>query len=75
MALVYTLPNDWKQLWQQTLPDWLSEVYVGKLSANRNLLIDISPDFPFQITSLDAAGSNLLLAKTTNGAYGLGHWC
>ncbi|AJJ58697.1 AsmA family protein [Yersinia pseudotuberculosis] len=63
VALVYTLPNDWKQLWQQTLPDWLSEVYVGKLSANRNLLIDISPDFPFQITSLDAAGSNLLLAK------------
>ncbi|AHK19263.1 hypothetical protein [Yersinia similis] len=63
VALVYTLPNDWKQQWQQTLPDWLSEVYVGKLSANRNLLIDISPDFPFQITSLDATGSNLLLAK------------
>ncbi|MFW5388068.1 MULTISPECIES: AsmA family protein [unclassified Yersinia (in: enterobacteria)] len=63
VALVYTLPADWKQQWQQTLPSWLSEVYVGKLSANRNLLIDISPDFPFQITSLDAAGTNLLLAK------------
>ncbi len=63
VALVYTLPADWKQQWQQTLPNWLSEVYVGKLSANRNLLIDISPDFPFQITSLDAAGSNLQLAK------------
>ncbi|WP_145554436.1 AsmA family protein [Yersinia canariae] len=63
VALVYTLPADWKQQWQQTLPSWLSEVYVSKLSANRNLLIDISPDFPFQITSLDAAGTNLLLAK------------
>ncbi|ARB83248.1 MULTISPECIES: AsmA family protein [Yersinia] len=63
VALVYTLPADWKQQWQQTLPNWLSEVYVGKLSANRNLLIDINPDFPFQITSLDAAGTNLLLAK------------
>lgn len=63
VALVYTLPADWKQQWQQTLPHWLSEVYVGKLNANRNLLIDISPDFPFQITSLDAAGTNLLLAK------------
>ncbi|CNG37097.1 AsmA family protein [Yersinia intermedia] len=63
VALVYTLPVDWKQQWQQTLPNWLSEVYVGKLSANRNLLIDINPDFPFQITSLDAAGTNLLLAK------------
>ncbi|MFV8798944.1 AsmA family protein [Yersinia sp. LJYL362] len=63
VALVYTLPVDWKQQWQQTLPNWLSEVYVSKLSANRNLLIDISPDFPFQITSLDAAGTSLLLAK------------
>jgi hypothetical protein len=63
VALVYTLPADWKQQWQQTLPNWLSEVYVGKLSANRNLLIDTSPDFPFQITSLDAAGTHLLLAK------------
>ena len=63
VALVYTLPTDWKQQWQQTLPNWLSEVYISKLNANRNLLIDISPDFPFQITSLDAAGINLLLAK------------
>ncbi|HHT8827844.1 TPA: AsmA family protein [Yersinia enterocolitica] len=63
VALVYTLPTDWKQQWQQTLPNWLSEVYVSKLNANRNLLIDISPDFPFQITSLDVAGTNLLLAK------------
>ncbi|MGH1476644.1 AsmA family protein [Yersinia proxima] len=63
VALVYTLPTDWKQQWQQTLPNWLSEVYISKLNANRNLLIDISPDFPFQITSLDAAGTNLLLAK------------
>ncbi|MGE4801509.1 AsmA family protein [Yersinia hibernica] len=63
VALVYTLPSDWKQQWQQTLPSWLSEVYISKLSANRNLLIDISPEFPFQITSLDAAGTNLLLAK------------
>ncbi|MBX9496711.1 AsmA family protein [Yersinia enterocolitica] len=63
VALVYTLPTDWKQQWQQTLPNWLSEVYISKLNANRNLLIDINPDFPFQITSLDAAGTNLLLAK------------
>lgn len=63
VALVYTLPSNWKQQWQQTLPNWLSEVYVSKLSANRNLLIDINPDFPFQITSLDAVGTHLLLAK------------
>ncbi|MBS0057004.1 AsmA family protein [Yersinia sp. Marseille-Q3913] len=69
VALVYTLPADWKQQWQQTLPNWLSEVYIGKLSGSRNLLIDISPNFPFQITSLDAAGTDLLLAK--NHQWGL----
>lgn len=69
VALVYTLPTDWKQQWQQTLPNWLSEVYVSKLSGSRNLLIDISPDFPFQITSLDTAGTDLLLAK--NHQWGL----
>ncbi|EEQ10325.1 hypothetical protein ymoll0001_260 [Yersinia mollaretii ATCC 43969] len=69
VALVYTLPADWKQQWQQTLPNWLSEVYVSKLSGSRNLLIDISPDFPFQITSLDTAGTDLLLAK--NHQWGL----
>ncbi|ENA1730642.1 AsmA family protein [Yersinia ruckeri] len=63
VALEYTLPENWQQLWQQKLPDWLSEVLVTKLSASRNLLIDINPDFPFQITALDGFGNNLLLVK------------
>lgn len=62
-ALEYTLPNDWRGLWLQQLPHWLAEVYVNKLTTNRNLIIDINPAFPFQITALDGYGSNLLLAR------------
>ncbi len=62
-ALEYTLPIDWRELWLKPLPDWLAEVYVTKLTTNRNLIIDINPAFPFQITALDGYGSNLLLAR------------
>lgn len=62
-ALEYTLPSDWRGLWLQQLPHWLAEVYVNKLTTNRNLIIDINPAFPFQITALDGYGSNLLLAR------------
>ena len=62
-ALEYSLPSDWRGLWLQQLPHWLAEVYVNKLTTNRNLIIDINPAFPFQITALDGYGSNLLLAR------------
>jgi hypothetical protein len=62
-ALEYTLPSDWRELWLQSLPHWLAEVYVNKLTTNRNLIIDINPAFPFQVTALDGYGSNLLLAR------------
>ncbi len=62
-ALEYTLPSNWRELWLQPLPSWLAEVYVAKMNTNRNLIIDINPDFPFQLTSLDGNGSNLLLAS------------
>ncbi|GAB7262926.1 hypothetical protein DaDZ19_45980 [Dickeya ananatis] len=62
-GMEYTLPENWRQRWQQTLPDWLSEVELRKFSANHNLLIDINPAFPFQLTALDGFGNNLLLAR------------
>lgn len=62
-ALEYTLPINWRSLWLQPLPHWLAEVYISKMTTNRNLIIDINPDFPFQLTALDGYGSNLLLAK------------
>lgn len=62
-GLEYTLPLNWRERWMETLPSWLESVQVTKLSASRNLIIDINPDFPFQMTALDGNGSNLLMAR------------
>ncbi|QKJ89093.1 AsmA family protein [Paramixta manurensis] len=62
-GLEYTLPDNWRDRWMQPLPGWLDSVAVTKFSGNRNLVIDINPDFPFQMTALDGNGSNLLMAR------------
>jgi len=62
-GLEYTLPQNWRERWQQTLPDWLDSVLITRATANRNLIIDINPAFPFQMTSLDGNANNLLLAR------------
>ncbi|WP_410012809.1 AsmA family protein [Sodalis sp. C49] len=62
-GLEYTLPGQWLDSWLQPLPSWLADVQVNKFTANRNLLIDINPAFPFQITALDGYGKNLVLAR------------
>lgn len=62
-GLEYTLPHNWRERWQQTLPDWLDSVLITRATANRNLIIDINPAFPFQMTSLDGNANNLLLAR------------
>ncbi|MFU0850925.1 AsmA family protein [Kluyvera cryocrescens] len=68
-GLEYTLPQNWKTLWMAPLPAWLQNVTLKKFGANRNLVIDIDPDFPWQITALDGYGANLQLAK--NGQWGI----
>lgn len=62
-GLEYTLPQTWREHWLAKLPGWLDSVEVTKFAANRNLIIDINPAFPFQLTSLDGNGSNLLMAR------------
>ena len=62
-GLEYTLPENWKTLWMEQLPPWLQSVTLKKFGASRNLVIDIDPDFPWQITALDGYGANLQLAK------------
>lgn len=68
-GLEYTLPENWKQLWMDPLPAWLQSVTLSKFTASRNLVIDIDPAFPWQITSLDGYGDNLQVAK--NGSWGV----
>ncbi|EII3932948.1 AsmA family protein [Salmonella enterica] len=62
-GLEYTLPENWKQLWMKPLPDWLNSLTLKKFSASRNLVIDIDPAFPWQITALDDYGANLELVQ------------
>ncbi|RPE01126.1 AsmA family protein [Candidatus Pantoea deserta] len=62
-GLEYTLPESWRDRWQAALPAWLDTVEIKRFTSNRNLIIDINPAFPFQMTSLDGSGENLLLAR------------
>ncbi|ELM0039219.1 AsmA family protein [Salmonella enterica] len=62
-GLEYTLPENWKQLWMKPFPDWLNSLTLKKFSASRNLVIDIDPAFPWQITALDGYGANLELVQ------------
>ncbi|MCT6957998.1 AsmA family protein, partial [Salmonella enterica subsp. enterica serovar Saphra] len=58
-GLEYTLPENWKQLRMKPLPAWLNSLTLKKFSASRNLVIDIDPAFPWQLTALDGYGANL----------------
>ncbi|KZP69953.1 hypothetical protein A3460_00810 [Enterobacter roggenkampii] len=62
-GLEYTLPQNWKELWMAPLPEWLNSVTLQKFGLSRNLVIDIDPAFPWQITSLDGYGASLQLVK------------
>ncbi|HCW0181037.1 TPA: AsmA family protein [Citrobacter freundii] len=68
-GLEYTLPENWKQLWMNPLPAWLNSLTLKKFSASRNLVIDIDPDFPWQLTALDGYGANLGLVQ--NNQWGI----
>ncbi|ADU71225.1 AsmA family protein [Pantoea sp. At-9b] len=71
-GLEYTLPQNWRDRWQQSLPTWLDSVLVKRVTANRNLIIDINPAFPFQMTALDGSGENLLLARQNQWGFWAG---
>ena len=68
-GLEYTLPENWKQQWMKPLPTWLNSLTLKKFSASRNLVIDIDPDFPWQLTALDGYGANLGLVQ--NNQWGI----
>lgn len=68
-GLEYTLPDNWRQMVQQPLPAWLQSVTLKRFSTSRNLIIDIDPDFPWQITSLEGSGNGVQLAR--EGRWGI----
>lgn len=68
-GLEYTLPENWKQRWMKPLPTWLNSLTLKKFSASRNLVIDIDPSFPWQLTALDGYGASLGLVQ--NNQWGI----
>lgn len=62
-GMEYTLPENWKQRWMKPLPAWLNSLTLKKFTASRNLVIDIDPAFPWQLTALDGYGANLGLVQ------------
>lgn len=62
-GMEYTLPESWKQQWMKPLPAWLNSLTLKKFTASRNLVIDIDPAFPWQLTALDGYGANLGLVQ------------
>ena len=62
-GIEYTLPENWKQRGMHPLPAWLNSLTLKKFTASRNLVIDIDPTFPWQLTALDGYGANLGLVQ------------
>lgn len=62
-GLELVLPADWRERWMQPLPKWSDSVVVRRFTAQNNLIIDVNPAFPFQITALNGSGSHLLLVR------------
>lgn len=59
----YTLPSDWRQFLQLPLPQAIQSITLNNLSVENGLFIDISPDFPFQMTAAHITGSQLQIAQ------------
>lgn len=59
----YTLPSAWRAQLSTPLPAWLNTLSIKNLTLNRNLLIDITPDFPFQLTGLSGEGQGIELVR------------
>ncbi|MBT0730252.1 AsmA family protein [Rosenbergiella nectarea] len=59
----YTLPTDWRQFLQTPLPQAIHSITLNNLSVENGLLIDINPDYPFQMTAAHITGSQLQIAQ------------
>ncbi|WP_262499902.1 AsmA family protein [Photorhabdus heterorhabditis] len=69
VGLSYTLPENWHQSLKESLPKWISEFSINQLTINNSLLIDINPDFPFQLTALNGHIDDMKLLK--EGKWGI----
>lgn len=67
--LEYTLPENWKNFPLWIPANWLHSVTLKNFTARGNLIIDVDPGFPFQLTALSGEMSHLQLMR--NGQWGI----
>ncbi|MER1937409.1 AsmA family protein, partial [Proteus terrae] len=70
-GFLYTLPENWLTFLAKPIDDKsnIQNITIGQLSINQSILIDITPEFPFQFTNLTGKLQNLMIAK--EGEWGL----
>lgn len=70
-GLLYTLPENWLHFLAQPIDNKtnIQNITIEQLSINQSILIDITPEFPFQFTNLTGKLQNLVIAK--EGEWGL----
>lgn len=70
-SLLYTLPENWLTFLAQPIDNKsnIQNITIEQLSINQSILIDITPEFPFQFTNLTGKLQNLMVAK--EGEWGL----
>lgn len=70
-GLLYTLPENWLLFLTKPIDNNsdIKNITIEQLSINQSILIDISPEFPFQFTGLTGKLQNLIIAK--EGEWGL----
>ncbi|MCT6518661.1 AsmA family protein [Proteus vulgaris] len=70
-GFLYTLPENWLTFLAQPIDNKsnIQNITIEQLSINQSILIDITPEFPFQFTNLTGKLQNLMVAK--EGEWGL----
>ncbi|WP_337219508.1 hypothetical protein, partial [Vibrio parahaemolyticus] len=64
-GLLYTLPENWLTFLASPIDNKsnIQNITIEQLSINQSILIDITPEFPFQFTNLTGKLQNLMVAK------------
>lgn len=70
-GILYTLPENWRVFLTKPIDNNsnIKNINIEQLSINQSILIDITPEFPFQFTGLTGKLQNLVIAK--GGEWGL----
>ncbi|AXH63173.1 MULTISPECIES: AsmA family protein [Providencia] len=62
-GILYTLPETWLSFFAEPTPAWLSGLSIKKFTLSQSLLMNIQPQFPFELTALSGNIENIDLIK------------